>query len=83
MPDAPAPRPARIRRGDARPALLDAALSVFRAQGYAGTSVDDLCRAAGVTKGAFFHHFASKEANATATEIFSPVLVLTQTRPYL
>ncbi|MGR3782477.1 MAG: TetR/AcrR family transcriptional regulator [Albimonas sp.] len=66
MPDVPAPRPARIRRGDARPALLDAALSVFRAQGYAGTSVDDLCRAAGVTKGAFFHHFASKEALAVA-----------------
>ena len=66
MPDAPAPRPARIRRGDARPALLDVALSVFRAQGYAGTSVDDLCRAAGVTKGAFFHHFRSKDDLAVA-----------------
>ncbi len=61
-----APRPPRIRRGDARPALLDAALAVVRAQGYAGTSVDDLCRAAGVTKGAFFHHFPSKEALAIA-----------------
>ena len=46
---------------DARAKLLDAALNVIRAQGYAATSVDDLCRAASVTKGAFFHHFASKD----------------------
>ncbi|GGD16959.1 TetR/AcrR family transcriptional regulator [Aquisalinus flavus] len=50
----------------AREKLLDAAFSVIRAQGYSATSVDDLCRAAGVTKGAFFHHFASKEALAVA-----------------
>lgn len=52
------------RTAQARDKLLDAALGVIRAQGYAGTSVDDLCRAAGVTKGAFFHHFPSKEALA-------------------
>lgn len=45
----------------ARTRLLDAALSVIRARGYDGTSVEDLCKAAGVTKGAFFHHFRSKE----------------------
>lgn len=66
MTDAPSPARPRIRRGDARPALLDAALGVFRAKGYGGASVDDLCRAAGVTKGAFFHHFPSKEALAIA-----------------
>lgn len=48
-------------RLDARAKLLDAALSAFRTRGYAATSVDDLCSAAGVTKGAFFHHFRSKE----------------------
>lgn len=53
-------------RSDARQKLLDAAIDVVRRQGYAGTSVDDICRAAGVTKGAFFHHFASKEALAVA-----------------
>lgn len=51
---------------DARAKLLDAALGLIRAQGYAATTVDDLCKAAGVTKGAFFHHFKSKDALAVA-----------------
>lgn len=51
---------------DTRTRLLDAALMVIRTKGYAGTSVDDLCHAAGVTKGAFFHHFKSKEDMAVA-----------------
>ncbi|PNS08977.1 TetR/AcrR family transcriptional regulator [Solilutibacter silvestris] len=50
----------------ARQRLLGAALHEFRTRGYAATTVDDLCRAAGVSKGAFFHHFASKEALALA-----------------
>ncbi|WBY18144.1 TetR/AcrR family transcriptional regulator (plasmid) [Erythrobacteraceae bacterium WH01K] len=45
----------------AKERLLDAAVMLIRRQGFAGTSVDQLCAAAGVTKGAFFHHFASKE----------------------
>ncbi|MCW5966529.1 MAG: TetR/AcrR family transcriptional regulator, partial [Bryobacterales bacterium] len=49
------------QRGDARTRLLEAARDVIRTQGFAGTSVDDLCGYAGVTKGAFFHHFKSKE----------------------
>lgn len=52
--------------GDARSRLLDAALKLFRAKGYTATTVDDLCREAGVSKGAFFHHFANKEAAALA-----------------
>jgi TetR/AcrR family transcriptional repressor of nem operon len=46
--------------------LLDAALTVIRSQGYAATTVDDICHAAGVTKGSFFHHFKSKDELALA-----------------
>ena len=46
---------------DARSKLLDAALSVIRTKGYSATSVGELCTVAGVTKGAFFHHFKSKD----------------------
>ncbi|MEZ5800436.1 MAG: TetR/AcrR family transcriptional regulator [Nitratireductor sp.] len=61
-------------RKSAREKLLDAALIVIRQKGYSATSVDDLCRAAGVTKGAFFHHFASKEAlGAAAADHWSQV----------
>jgi TetR/AcrR family transcriptional repressor of nem operon len=45
----------------ARDRLLEAGVRLVREQGFAATSVDQLCRDAGVTKGAFFHHFASKE----------------------
>jgi TetR/AcrR family transcriptional regulator, transcriptional repressor for nem operon len=53
--------PSKPRRGDARRALLDAAHALVRRQGWAATSIDQLCAAAGVTKGAFFHHFTTKE----------------------
>lgn len=56
----------RVPRGEARLRLLTAAMDLIRRQGFAGTSVDDLCAAAGVTKGAFFHHFPSKEALGVA-----------------
>ena len=46
--------------------ILDAALMVIRAKGYTATTVDDLCAASEVTKGAFFHHFKSKEDLAIA-----------------
>ena len=53
-------------RGEARARLLEAARSLVRHRGFAATSVDELCAAAGVTKGAFFHHFPSKEALGVA-----------------
>jgi AcrR family transcriptional regulator len=45
---------------------LDAAVTLIRRNGFAATSVDQLCAAAGVTKGGFFHHFVSKEALGVA-----------------
>lgn len=49
-----------------RERLLQATIDVIRSRGYANTRVDDLAAAAGVTKGSFFHHFATKEACARA-----------------
>ncbi len=39
----------------------DVALEVFRVRGYDATSMEDLARAAGVTKPAFYHHVGGKE----------------------
>jgi TetR/AcrR family transcriptional regulator, transcriptional repressor for nem operon len=50
----------------AREKLIEAAIATVRYKGFSATSVDEICTAAGVTKGAFFHHFASKEALAVA-----------------
>ncbi len=50
----------------ARQRLLDAAFGLVRTKGYHATTVDELCAVAGVTKGAFFHHFASKQDLAVA-----------------
>lgn len=58
--------PKSAARQGARAKLLDAALSVIRSKGYSATTVDELCTAAGVTKGAFFHHFKSKDELAVA-----------------
>lgn len=46
---------------DRRQNLIGAAIDLIRQRGFAGTSVDLICREAGVTKGAFFHHFSDKE----------------------
>ncbi len=56
-----APKP-----GSARDDLLAAGIELFRRKGYVATTVDDICAAAGVSKGAFFHHFDNKESLAEA-----------------
>ena len=51
---------------NARIKLLDAAIKLVRQYGFSATSVDQLCTEASVTKGAFFHHFKSKDALGAA-----------------
>jgi AcrR family transcriptional regulator len=50
------------RSEETRTRLLDAAEASFAQSGFDGTSVAAICQAAGVSKGAFYHHFASKQA---------------------
>lgn len=66
------PRPTKNEpeRGDARTRLLEAARDIIRSQGFNATTVDNLCIAAGVTKGAFFHHFKSKDELGVAAAQF-------------
>lgn len=42
-------------------AILNAALTLMREKGFDGVTVRDICKAAGITTGAFYHHFQSKE----------------------
>ena len=51
---------------DSKAKLIAAALNVVRAKGFTATRVEDICAAAGLTKGSFFHHFKSKEDLALA-----------------
>jgi AcrR family transcriptional regulator len=60
---ATAGRPRRARDPEAtRQALLDAAIELFGTHGFDGTSVQSIVERAEVTKGGFYHHFASKQA---------------------
>ncbi|ABI75995.1 transcriptional regulator, TetR family [Hyphomonas neptunium ATCC 15444] len=57
---------ARTANPHTRDNLMEAAFKLVREKGLTATTVDEICAAAGVSKGAFFHHFKSKEELAVA-----------------
>jgi AcrR family transcriptional regulator len=50
------------RRAATTAAILAAARALFAERGFEGASIDDIALAAGVAKGAVYHHYPSKEA---------------------
>src|SRR4051812_39553316 len=50
------------RTARTRAALIGAARALFAERGYAGAGREEIVERAGVTRGAMYHHFASKEA---------------------
>jgi AcrR family transcriptional regulator len=50
------------RGRETRAHIVGIATDLFAADGYDGTSIDAVMRAAGVSKGALYHHFAGKDA---------------------
>lgn len=67
----PAHRPSRTKaqqRQETVAALVESARRLFAARGYAGVSLADVVAAAGVTKGALYHHFSGKD------DLFAAVL---------
>ncbi|HET8939719.1 MAG TPA: TetR/AcrR family transcriptional regulator [Polyangiales bacterium] len=62
----PRPTKSKPELGDARKRLIEAARALILRVGYAATTVEDVCAAADVTKGAFFHHFKTKETLGVA-----------------
>jgi AcrR family transcriptional regulator len=50
------------RSQETRERILDAALRVFADHGYDGASVTQICEHAGVSKGALYHHYPTKQA---------------------
>jgi len=56
----------QARSAATRRKIIDAAVELFDSAGYTNTGLGDIMETAGVTKGALYHHFTSKEALAVA-----------------
>ncbi len=50
------------RSEETRTKILESAIKLFSTSGYNKASVDDICEEAGLSKGAFYHHYKSKQA---------------------
>lgn len=62
----PSPRTQAERKAQTRRQILDCAAGAFATDGFAGTSLNDVIARSGLTKGAFYFHFPSKEELAVA-----------------
>lgn len=60
-PPHPRPRTRERQREDTRQRIYDAAMDIFRRDGFETARVDDVARAAGVSHGTFYFHFATKD----------------------
>ncbi|MDB4948500.1 MAG: transcriptional regulator [Gemmatimonadetes bacterium] len=69
-------QPVATRADATRRNLLDAAFGEFYRNGFQGGSLNRIVEAAGVTKGALFHHFAGKRelGYAVVDEVIEPLL---------
>jgi AcrR family transcriptional regulator len=71
-----APTRRRLTAEERRAGILDAAVRVFSARGYHSSSIDDIARAAGISKALIYEHFTSKQAlhadliEAQASELY-------------
>ena len=52
----------QARSHETRSRILQSAIDLFSKEGYDATGVAEICTAAGVSKGAFYHHFPTKQA---------------------
>jgi AcrR family transcriptional regulator len=50
------------RSEETRAKIIESAIKSFSTRGFNAASVDDICKDAGISKGAFYHHFESKQA---------------------
>lgn len=61
-----AKKPVEVAKGSTRERLVEAAYELIWANSYAHVSVEEICRAAGVQKGSFYHFFPTKADLAAA-----------------
>lgn len=50
-----------MEKNNSRPKLIQSGMELFRSKGFSSVTIQDICKAAGVTRNAFYYHFPNKE----------------------